>query len=296
MATHAVAQKHKPANTLIDSSNAVSKVNKENGLKDTDKNRSAAAELNFDTFLKLLTVQLQYQDPLNPMEDTEWTTQLAQYSTLEAQLESNDFLKKIAESKDYNLESLAISYIGKDALVKGKITASDGKSPTSINYSLKEQSYKTTIEIREIVEQKNEDGTITQKAGDVIRTLEGTIFEGRNEVAWDGLDDSGKAVEPGYFFFDVSAVDSEGNGIVAEEYTYGKVVATETTEDGEIQLTLNDGRMTLLEDILLVRESYSGGGNSGGNENNNENNNDNNGDSGDGDDSGDSNDNDNDSE
>lgn len=254
MSVTSVAGPHKAADTFIDSSNAVKKANDANGVEQASKDRSAAAELNFDTFLKLLTVQLQYQDPMNPMEDTEWTTQLAQYSTLEAQLESNELLEKLAAAENLSQEALAISYIGKEALVKGSLTGSNGTAPVSINYKQNGVSANTSIEIREVVEKQDDNGNTVREVGDVVRTLEGTTFEGRNEIFWDSKDFNGDPVKQGYYVFNVTASDSAGETVKVEEFTYAQVTAVEKSVEGDMILSTADGRVTKLDDVLLVRK------------------------------------------
>lgn len=254
---------YKPVNTYVDSSSSVEKTNTANGVTTNTGEKSAAADLNFETFLKLLTVQLQYQDPMNPMEDTEWTTQLAQYSTLEAQLESNKLLEQMASNNSYNLESLAISYIGKEALVPGSVTATDGSTYVSINYDQDTQSQATNINIYKIVTTTDDDGNVTQSKGDLVRSLEGTTYDGRNEVIWDSKDGDGNPVEQGYYVFEVTAADTEGKSINATEYTYAHISSVEKNQDGELAFTMSDGRMTTMDKILLVREAASSTGNTG---------------------------------
>lgn len=263
MAVQGVFEATKPADTYVDSSRKVSQVNEANDVDQTDGNKSAAADLNFETFLKLLTVQLEYQDPLNPMEDTEWTTQLAQYSSLEAQLESNELLEKLAAAENLSQEALAISYIGKEALVPGSITATNGETPVSINYKQENVSAQTVIEIREVVESTDADGNVSQRPGDVVRSIEGTTFQGRNEVIWDAKDGDGNPVNPGFYIFSVSASGSDGEAVIAKEYTYGSINSTETSVEGDMILSTTDGRVTKLDDILLVRQASSSGSPSG---------------------------------
>ncbi|MEO5377722.1 MAG: hypothetical protein H7832_08075 [Magnetococcus sp. DMHC-6] len=87
----------------------------------SDGSDTSADALQTD-FLKLLTTQLQYQDPLEPMENTDFTSQLAQFSSLSAQQKSNDLLNKLLTSMGGSNLSQAVSYIGSNVVSEGNQT------------------------------------------------------------------------------------------------------------------------------------------------------------------------------
>ncbi|MEO5348990.1 MAG: flagellar hook assembly protein FlgD [Magnetococcus sp. YQC-3] len=80
-----------------------------------------ADQLKLD-FLKLLTTQLQYQDPLSPTQNTEFTSQMAQFSSLDAQNKSNDLLKQLLSAQGVGTLNQAVSYMGKQVVVPGNQT------------------------------------------------------------------------------------------------------------------------------------------------------------------------------
>lgn len=237
-----------PADTFIDNSAQINQLNdqlKKSGQIPDSAADSAkgAADLNFNNFLTMLSVQLQNQDPLNPMDGTAFTEQLATFSQLEQQITSNSHLEKLAEANDFSQQALAVSYIGKDALIKGDITATDGESDILLNYTLDAGAANTLIEL------VNEDGT-------KVATLEGTNYVGRNELVWDSKGDDGNAVEPGLYKMYVSSLDAEGNPVESKTFTYGRVVAVEGDSD-DLKLTTADGRATRFEDILMVKQNVA---------------------------------------
>src|ERR1700754_3604547 len=69
---------------------------------------------NFDTFLSLLTTQLQNQNPLDPLDTNQFTSQLVQFSSVEQQLKTNDFLEALLLSNGNAASSQAVGYIGKE--------------------------------------------------------------------------------------------------------------------------------------------------------------------------------------
>ena len=71
---------------------------------------------NFETFLTLLTAQLRNQDPLSPMDSTQFTNQLVQFSGVEQQLKTNDLLSTLAENNRLSAGATAVAYLGKEAV------------------------------------------------------------------------------------------------------------------------------------------------------------------------------------
>jgi flagellar basal-body rod modification protein FlgD len=88
----------------------------------TSTNATSKNTLDKDTFLKLFTTQLKYQDPLSPMDASAFTTQLAQFSSLEQLYNTNDNLKNLITSQNALLPAMSASLIGK------QVTLNDGSS------------------------------------------------------------------------------------------------------------------------------------------------------------------------
>lgn len=228
---------------LTNSQADVDFVNKQNGLDaGTDDTVRSAADLNFENFLNLLVTELENQDPLNPLDNKEMTAQLAQFSSLEQNIQQNKFLETIAGQSNYSQQSVALSYIGKEALVPGDDVLNDPNSNVAtLNYVVPSSITASNIEII------NEDGL-------VVRNLEGEISIGRNTTVWDGKDDNDEVVDSGFYTFRVSGVDPSGDDVAVTEYSYGNVYSMEGTGE-DILFTTSDGRDFAIDDILLVRES-----------------------------------------
>tara|TARA_R110000868_G_scaffold262401_1_gene520905 strand:- start:66181 stop:66963 length:783 start_codon:yes stop_codon:yes gene_type:complete len=241
-----------PISYFSDSSANVDAVNKANGVESKSGDASAAAELNFETFLKLLVTELENQDPLEPMDNKEMTAQLAEFSSLEQNITQNEYLAKIAGQSDYSQQAVALSYVGKDALIPGDVTATNGEMDVSINYKVPSLVSDVSIEVMD-------------STGAVVRTLEGGLKVGRNETIWDSKNDAGDAVPAGFYSFKVSGIAPDGEEVTVEEYSYGHVSAMEGDGDS-VQFTASDGRTFSLDDILLVRESVVGSGNNSASE------------------------------
>lgn len=228
---------------LVDQLNASLSGDSTQAPQTASEKAAAEAGLNFNTFLTMLSVQLQNQDPLNPMDGTQFTEQLATFSSLEQQIQSNTYLEKLAEANDFSQQALAVSYIGKDALVEGSVTATDGESEIVLNYTLDSGAASTTIEL-------------VDASGTKVATLEGTNYVGRNEVIWDSTGDDGQPVDAGYYKMYITSYDAEGTAVSSQAYTYGRIVAVEG-DSSDLILTTADGRVTKFDDIIMVKEGTS---------------------------------------
>ncbi len=194
--------------------------------------------VDFNTFLKLLVAQLKNQDPLNPLEGTEFTGQIAQFSALEQQINSNNYLSQLLEQRDYGQTSLAVSYIGKVALAPGSTMAVGESGGSEFAYKLDKTA--SSVEI-----------TIRDKDGKIVKTQTGDGTTGNHIVSWDGKDDAGDQVAEGNYTVSVRAVDSKGAVVPNTVLTYG-VVSSVITEDGNASLVMTDGRTVGVKDVLAV--------------------------------------------
>lgn len=206
----------------------------------TGGGNSALNNVDFDTFLKLLVTQLKHQDPLNPMDGTEFTGQIAQFSSLEQQIRGNDLLQKLAQAKDYSQQALAVGFIGREALIPGtEATMVDGK----LEFGYRMDAGATNVEIE-----------ILNGAGQVVHTIKGDAAAGGHTASWDGKGANGTVVATeGTFKLRIKANDIDGKTVPSATFTYG--IVTEVTSDGNGTTSIGtlDGRTTNFENILSVR-------------------------------------------
>ncbi|MCF8127260.1 MAG: flagellar hook assembly protein FlgD [Deltaproteobacteria bacterium] len=176
-----------------------------------------------EDFLKLLVTQLQYQDPLNPAESTEFTAQLAQFSSLEQLTNVNKNLEYLQLYQASINNAQAVDFIGKTVSASGNtINVSDGVSD-EITFELPEDAANVTI-------------SIYDASGKLSGTIEsGDLSEGTQSVVWNAEDPDGNTVSDGNYTFEVAAVDSEGNEVAVSTFT--KVTITGVTfEEGTAYL------------------------------------------------------------
>lgn len=164
-----------------------------------------------DHFLKLLVAQIQNQDPLNPMDSTGFTAQLAQFSSLEQLQNVNTNLSNLSAAQASLSNAQAVSFIGKTVTAKGShLEVRDGNADP-IQFSLNADAEAVQIGVYDA-------------AGNFIRSLQGgKMSEGRHSINWDGLNQEGNRIAEGKYDFKVLAVDAKNNAVNVTTYTNGKV-------------------------------------------------------------------------
>jgi len=193
-----------------------------------------------DEFLKLLIAQLESQDPLNPTQDTEFVAQLAQFSSLEQQIQSNEALQGVTAAQDRMAAAQATSFLGNDVTFLGnRFDIAEAGETNKLDFFLGDQA--ETVEIDVV----NADGVVVRQLA--VSKLDA----GRNHVTFDGLDQDGSALGPGEYTFDVRAEDADGASVAVDTISTGRVDSVEFS-NGLILLQVGD-RSVMLSDLLEVR-------------------------------------------
>jgi flagellar basal-body rod modification protein FlgD len=155
-----------------------------------------------DDFMKLLLIELKYQDPTEPMDSEKILTQTSQLATLEASDNTNTALENLSKTLAANRDFSTIAAIGKIADTgSNAVVVEDGTNPNfEIYYPNEVQS--GTVEIRDA--NGNIISTITLEGGE----------EGVTSFEWDGRDDSGNSVDDGFYY--VTSTYNDVDGIAHE--------------------------------------------------------------------------------
>jgi flagellar basal-body rod modification protein FlgD len=200
---------------------------------------AALGSVDFNTFLKLLVAQRKNQDPLNPLEGTEFTSQLAQFSGLEQQINTNTYLKELVAERDYGEQNLATSYLGKDVLGPGNLFSKTGTA-TTLGYEVGAGASRVTIDV------------INNSTGATVRTFNGDPTEGIKTLTWDGKNDDGQLVADGDFTLRVRAADVDSKVTPSQGYVYGRVNSV-LNDGSSIALQMADGRSIAANSVIGVR-------------------------------------------
>jgi len=157
------------------------------------------AALGKNDFLNLLTKQLQFQDPLKPMDSTAFVAQLAQFSALESALETNKTLGTLVQGNASMANMGAANLLGRKVSVSGeKVTHQSGKSE-NILYQLEADASQVAIQVLDA-------------NGKVVKTLtaQGTLTKGASQILWDGTDNQGDVAKEGQYTYVGVAKGSDG--------------------------------------------------------------------------------------
>ncbi len=199
---------------------------------------SSALTSDFETFIQMLTTQAKYQDPLEPLDSTEYSAQLAQFSMVEQQVQGNELLESMAAQLGMSNMAAMSSWVGMEARAAAP-AAFDGVNSVTVapNPALLADSVKMVV--------KNEAGT-------VVDTI--TMPKTAEPYEWTGRDSSGNLLPAGDYSFEVQSYDVKGELVVAEQaevYTRG----SETQMvGGDVVLITGSGQAILASSVTALRE------------------------------------------
>ncbi len=192
--------------------------------KSSSSESSTADILGKQDFLTLLVAQLQNQDPLNPDDPTEFTAQLAQFSSLEQLFNLNDSMDNLVTSNANSDKFATLQTIGKEVVYQSSEFEYNGEGAVQLGYQL--------------------DGTVTeaqitiQKNGTTVAVLEGSeLTAGNHFLTWDGLDTDGNPAEAGSYTFAISVKAGEGESVAAAPLIKSEVTGVDLTGDYGGQLS-----------------------------------------------------------
>lgn len=193
---------------------------------------------NYSMFLTLLTTQLKNQDPTDPMKSAEFTQQLVQYSSVEQQIQTNKNLESLLSANIFQAANTAVGLIGKqvESYSNGS-TLKDGEAKWTID--LDNDAANTTVQVLD----KNGATVFSKK-------IEGK--KGDQAFTWDGKDSTGKQLDDGSYFLQVTANDAAGQTVKSYIRTTGVVTAVDITSSNPV-ITVN-GAQILYSDVTSVTD------------------------------------------
>lgn len=187
----------------------------------TQSKAAGSSTVSKDDFLNLMVTQLKNQDPLNPSDPTQFTSQLAQFSSLEQLININQALESQSTQDTLSARVSAAGFIGKNVRVSGANLMMKDGAPNTINYDLAQQSKETSI-------------NIYNSANDLVDVVTlGKVDSGSHEFKWDGQLSSGKKAADGAYRYEVVAVDAEGKRMSVTGNTTGTVTGVKFDSTGQ---------------------------------------------------------------
>ena len=199
-----------------------------------------------EDFLTLLVAQLQNQDPLNPADGTEFTAQLAQFSSLEELKNINDTLTKhdVYQSTLNNIEST--NFIGKTVTATGDTFSVTDSKTAPIRFDLENDADGVFLQIYD-------------KLGEFVTDIDaGFLQAGEQQVQWDGRTAEGLQAPDGTYSFTVMAMNADGSPIDVATYTTGIVTGVDYTT-GDTNLLINNRQIPIASVVRIDETSTTNG-------------------------------------
>ena len=168
---------------------------------------------NFQTFLTLLTTQLQHQNPMDPLDTNQFTQQLVQFAGIEQQLKSNEQVKALVEIEKSTQATNALIYVGNIVAVDGSKAQFDKSATWNFN-----SEKDTTAQI-----------TITNSTGQTAYTGNFTLKKGGSSFVWDGKGNDGVQWPKGTYTLTATGKDASGNNVAISTEVQGIVDSVDLT-------------------------------------------------------------------
>jgi flagellar basal-body rod modification protein FlgD len=200
-------------------------------------NSTAANQLagNFDEFLKLLTTQLQNQDPLSPMDANQFTQELVQFSSVEQQIQSNTSLTTLISLQQNAQVTSALGFIGHNVVINGATTQlANGQATWNYNVSKP-----ATAAI-----------SISDSTGKLVYSTTQTVSPGQQTFTWNGQTNDGNLLTSGSYKISITATDANGQSVAVATQTQGAVSGVDVSQNPPL-LTVN-GQSYPLSQVLQI--------------------------------------------
>ena len=190
----------------------------------------------FEMFLRMLTVQMTNQDPLNPIDSADYAVQLATFSGVEQQVQTNTLLSNLAGLLGGNDMSQMARWIGLEAQV-GASMPFDG-TPLSLTVSKDARADQVVLQVR-------------NAQGDTVERLPVSLTA--TEILWDGLDSNGDPYAPGNYQFEIQSF--VGGSLIGQRSAKPFSSVVEVQQHGtQTSLVLSSGAVVTPDQITSVRD------------------------------------------
>jgi flagellar basal-body rod modification protein FlgD len=198
------------------------------------KNRALASD--FETFLKMLTIQLKNQDPLNPVDSSEYAVQLATFSSVEQQVQTNDLLKSLAAQLGVSGLSQMGAWVGMEARTPAA-RGFDGNTPLTLTTETAATANRAQL-------------VVTSASGREVQRLD--LPPRGGDVQWSGRDAFGYAMLPGLYNFSVESYIGEDLLSTTPVQSFSRIVEARI-EGGQTVLVTADGAKIGADKVSAMR-------------------------------------------
>jgi flagellar basal-body rod modification protein FlgD len=201
---------------------------------------AATPALDQNAFLKLLTAQLQNQDPLSPIDNQAFVAQLAQFSSVEQLHGLSSRLDTLLLATASQNQMTTASLVGKNVSYRASGVDLDGTNAPALQAKLQGAAAVTAV--------------ITDDTGQTVRTMAlGPRLAGSFDVGWDGRDDAGRRLPAGHYTVKLSGRGPDGSDVAVEPRAHGLV--TGVTFDGDAAELMVAGNTVKLPDVVQITQN-----------------------------------------
>ena len=192
---------------------------------------------NFQSFLTLLTTQLQNQNPLDPLDTNQFTQQLVEFAGVQQQLNTNDSLATLVSLQQTAQSTQALGFVGKTAVVNGSTAALATNGTATWELSVPSAS--------------NVNVTIASSTGQAVFTGTFSVAAGNNQpFTWNGQGNDGTLWPDGNYTMTATAKDSSNNSVAVTTQVQGVVTSVDLTQSPPL-LTI-DGKTFTVSQIQSI--------------------------------------------
>lgn len=217
------------------------------GINNTTGNnyqtKQSSSVLGKDDFLELMITQLKYQDPLNPLDGTEYASQLAEFTSLEQLTNLNTSVKQSIDANYVLTQSinnaLSANLIGKEVKIGSQNLVNNGENDVNIGYNLPVDAKTVTIKIFD-------------QYGNVVKTFEeNNITKGSSKLSWNFIDNDGNKLINGVYSMQITATDFNDQPITVDSYITGLIDGIRFSENGTTMI-VNSAEYSIADIIEIL--------------------------------------------
>lgn len=200
--------------------------------------RTTSLADSFDGFLKLLTSQLEHQDPLSPLDATKFTSQLVEFASVEQAIRTNARLDQLVAHSMHGARNAALGYLGNVVEIDTGLAELTGEGGAEFAFQLPAAAASVSVRV-------------VDSSGRTVRELPAGRQAGTNSLRWDGTSDTGQRQRPGLYRIVVDARDARGSAITVSTRDSGEVTGISGLPD-QIRLDIGERRVPV-DAVLGVR-------------------------------------------
>lgn len=209
----------------------------DNTISSYTSSTTGSAVLGKDDFLTLLVAQLKNQDPLDPQDNTDFVAQIAQFSSLEQQITTNEKLDALLEANQAIAQLSAFSLLNQTAVLQQENFTLGSSGSVEFGFSLDNPAASVTM-------------AVLNDSGDLVATIDlDEVNAGNTFVTWDGCDNNGNRLATGEYSLQIVATYDDGGSELLDPLQRARVTGVDTSNGTVLETTQGNFLMANLVSI-----------------------------------------------